>query len=105
MRALSLWQPHAQAIMLGIKPYETRGWSTDHRRPLAIHAAKKVFDYRDYPLDYYQEVAGDSKMPQLSLIRFGLWEGPLCCRSGRLRSHGAIAGQDRALRILGRLPG
>jgi len=43
--------------MLSLKPYETRGWSTDYRGPLAIHAAKKNFDYRHYPLDYYQEVA------------------------------------------------
>ena len=61
MRCLSLWQPHAQAIALGIKPYETRGWSTNYRGPLAIHAAKKVFDYRHYPLDYYQEVCRQLK--------------------------------------------
>lgn len=40
MRALSLWQPHAQAIALGLKPWETRDWSTRYRGPLAIHAAK-----------------------------------------------------------------
>jgi hypothetical protein len=56
MKTLSLWQPHAQAISLGIKPYETRGWYTSYRGPLAIHAAKKLFDYRHYPADYYQEV-------------------------------------------------
>ena len=41
MKALSLWQPHATAIALGLKRYETRGWSTDYRGPLAIHAAKR----------------------------------------------------------------
>ena len=56
MKTLSLWQPHAQAIGLKLKPFETRGWSTDYRGPLAIHAAKKIFNYKDYPLDYYQEV-------------------------------------------------
>lgn len=40
-RALSLHQPHATAIALGIKPYETRHWSTDYRGPLVIHAAKR----------------------------------------------------------------
>lgn len=40
-RALSLWQPHAAAIALGLKPYETRHWSTDYRGPLVIHAAKR----------------------------------------------------------------
>jgi hypothetical protein len=57
MKALSLWQPHAQAISLGIKKYETRGWSTAYRGPLAIHAAKKPFRYQDYPIDYYHEVS------------------------------------------------
>ena len=57
MRALSLWQPHSQAIMLGLKIYETRGWPTDYRGPLAIHAAKKPFRHQDYPREYYQEVA------------------------------------------------
>jgi hypothetical protein len=41
VRALSLWQPHAQAIALGLKPWETRDWSTRYRGPLAIHAAKR----------------------------------------------------------------
>lgn len=41
MRALSLWQPHAQAIALGLKPWETRDWPTRYRGPLAIHAAKR----------------------------------------------------------------
>jgi hypothetical protein len=41
MKALSLWQPHATAIAIGLKRYETRGWATDYRGPLAIHAAKR----------------------------------------------------------------
>jgi hypothetical protein len=41
MKALSLWQPHALAIGIGLKPYETRGWSTEYRGPVAIHAAKR----------------------------------------------------------------
>jgi hypothetical protein len=61
MKALSLWQPHATAIDLGLKPYETRGWSTAYRGPLVICAAKKVFRHQDYPLDYYQEVCGQLK--------------------------------------------
>lgn len=41
MKALSLWQPHATAIALGLKPWETRSWPTHYRGPLAIHAAKR----------------------------------------------------------------
>lgn len=54
-RALSLWQPHAQAIALGIKLYETRGWSTSFRGSLVIHAAQKKFRHQDYPLEYFNE--------------------------------------------------
>lgn len=40
IRALSLWQPWATLIAIGLKPYETRGWPTVYRGELAIHAAK-----------------------------------------------------------------
>lgn len=38
MKALSLWQPWATLMALGIKTVETRSWSTEHRGYLAIHA-------------------------------------------------------------------
>jgi hypothetical protein len=41
MKALSLWQPWASAMFFGWKRIETRGWSTDYRGPLAIHASKR----------------------------------------------------------------
>ncbi len=40
MKALSLTQPWATAIMLGIKKIETRPWKTSYRGRIAIHAAK-----------------------------------------------------------------
>lgn len=40
MRAISLWQPWASAIALGIKTIETRKLPTNYRGPLAIHAAR-----------------------------------------------------------------
>lgn len=39
MKTISLWQPWASAIALGLKRIETRGWATKYRGPLAIHAA------------------------------------------------------------------
>lgn len=42
MKAISLWQPWASLIIDGRKVYETRHWSTQHRGPLAIHAAKRI---------------------------------------------------------------
>jgi activating signal cointegrator 1 len=41
MRAISLWQPWASAVVLGIKTIETRGKLTHCRGPLLIHAAAK----------------------------------------------------------------
>ncbi len=42
IKTLSLWQPWASLIMAGFKLHETRHWSTTHRGPLAIHAAKTI---------------------------------------------------------------
>lgn len=45
IRAISLHQPWASLMAWRLKIHETRGWSTEHRGPLAIHAAKAVHDY------------------------------------------------------------
>lgn len=42
MKAISLWQPWASAMALGMKKVETRHWRTNYRGPLFIHAAKKI---------------------------------------------------------------
>ncbi len=42
MKALSLTQPWATLVAIGAKRYETRGWSTPYRGPVAIHAAKAM---------------------------------------------------------------
>ena len=48
MRCLSLWQPWASAVALGLKRIETRHWSTNYTGKLAIHAAKRwTGDERD----------------------------------------------------------
>jgi hypothetical protein len=40
VKALTLTQPWATLVALGIKRVETRSWSTAYRGPLLIHAAK-----------------------------------------------------------------
>jgi hypothetical protein len=40
MRALSICQPWASLLALGLKRLETRSWRTAHRGPLALHAAR-----------------------------------------------------------------
>lgn len=51
VRALTLWQPWASLVAVGAKTIETRGWSTDYRGPLLIHAAKRKPDVGTAPLD------------------------------------------------------
>jgi hypothetical protein len=41
MKAISLWQTWATPVAIGAKRFETRDWSTKHRGPIAIYAAKK----------------------------------------------------------------
>ncbi len=41
MKAFTLYQPYATAIILGLKKYETRSWATSYRGPLAIHTSVK----------------------------------------------------------------
>lgn len=48
MRCISLWQPWASAVALGLKRIETRHWSTNYTGRFAIHAAKRwTADERD----------------------------------------------------------
>jgi len=42
MKAITIMQPWASAIVFGMKQYETRSRLTKHRGLLAIHAGKKV---------------------------------------------------------------
>ncbi|MDT7040862.1 ASCH domain-containing protein [Candidatus Nitronereus thalassa] len=41
MKALTVHQPWAQLLALGVKQFETRSWYTHFRGPLAIHASKQ----------------------------------------------------------------
>ena len=40
MKTLSLLQPWATLVVMGVKRIETRSWSTAYRGPLLIHASK-----------------------------------------------------------------
>lgn len=41
MKAITIWQPFASLIGSNAKKFETRGWATKYRGPIAIHAAQK----------------------------------------------------------------
>lgn len=60
IKAISLWQPWAEAIRVGAKQIETRSWPTKHRGWLAIHAAKKAIDRSDQGfVDFAERWVGD----------------------------------------------
>jgi len=42
MKAITLTQPWATLVAIGAKKIETRSWRTEHRGPIAIHAAKNM---------------------------------------------------------------
>lgn len=50
MKALTIHQPWAQLIALGVKTIETRSWSTRHRGAIAIHAGASQ---RSIGIDYW----------------------------------------------------
>ncbi len=57
MKAISLWQPWASLMAMGLKKIETRHWATKYRGPLLSHAAKRKitkaeFKRMRYILDY-----------------------------------------------------
>lgn len=41
MKAITIHQPWAGLIAIGAKRFETRGWKTNYRGPIAIHGSKK----------------------------------------------------------------
>lgn len=68
MRAISLWQPWASAMALGLKRIETRHWSTSYRGPLAIHAAKR---WTGEERDFAEACARHYVLPELAAPPLG----------------------------------
>ncbi|MDZ8263691.1 ASCH domain-containing protein [Nostoc sp. ChiQUE01b] len=64
IKAISLHQPWATLIPMGLKKYETRSWSTSYRGPLLICAAKKSSIHQklthNYLLNKYQQILIDT---------------------------------------------
>lgn len=60
IKAISLHQPWATFITMGLKKYETRSWYTSYRGPLLICAAKKVSTSQkfihNYLINKYQQL-------------------------------------------------
>ncbi|MCU1285912.1 MAG: PUA-like domain [Acidobacteriales bacterium] len=64
IKAISLWQIWAAAMEHAKKRIETRSWPTSYRGPLAIHAAKKPFNARDYSSEFASQVRKDGLLDE-----------------------------------------
>ena len=65
MKAITLHQPWATLIALGLKTMETRSWSTKYRGPIAIHAGKTI----DHEVaEYLAERMGCADLPTGAVI-------------------------------------
>lgn len=62
MKAISLWEPWATAMALGVKQNETRSWLTDYRGDLLICAAAKPVD--DWGNELWHEYVKGLSDPQ-----------------------------------------
>lgn len=56
MKVLTLYQPYATALALGLKKYETRSWATSYRGILAIHASVKKLSSKEQELAKHYKI-------------------------------------------------
>jgi activating signal cointegrator 1 len=64
MKAITLWQPWATLIVIGMKSLETRSWATKYRGRLAIHASSRAAE----------RVGGEAGMVIDAMLKgAGLW--------------------------------
>jgi activating signal cointegrator 1 len=62
IRSLTLHQPWASLMALGLKRYETRSWQTPYRGKIAIHAAKRLLDDAALETTWKAEKLTDQKL-------------------------------------------
>lgn len=65
MRAFSLWQPWASLVIHRLKEWETRGWKTDYRGQIALHAAKHWTADEAHYADHFRKQFPDLLLPAL----------------------------------------
>jgi hypothetical protein len=76
MKAITVWQPWAQLIAIGAKPYEFRKWCPPRwmwGKHLAIHAGKRAIDEDELRDLYFRVRSGDASTclelePALALL-------------------------------------
>lgn len=65
MKMLSVWQPWASFLALGLKVHETRSWMTHYRGPLVIHAAGR---WSEAQAAEWRRIRGEEPFPPLGAI-------------------------------------
>ena len=70
MKAISLWQPWATLIAVGVKRLETRSWDSRYQGELAIHAAKRwTADEQDLIQESpFREALQGHRMPRGAIV-------------------------------------
>lgn len=63
LSALTVLQPWASLIRIGAKRFETRGWETKHRGPLAIHAGAKRANVEDITPEIFKALVDGGVIP------------------------------------------
>jgi hypothetical protein len=79
MKAISLWQPWASFIAIGVKPFETRDWAPPLwliGQRIAIHAAKKAVEPDDRE---WARLAGASELPLGAIVCTAVLAGAYQC--------------------------
>lgn len=94
--AISLWQPWASLIALGLKRYEFRGWVPPKKflfRTVAIHAAKKV-EPKKMLIKLLDDYKGTAAVPVIeAAMRNDLPHGAVLCTAtidAVLRANGLV---------------
>lgn len=75
MKVISVQQPFATLIALGLKPDETRSWATKYRGEIGIHASKTIDkeSYRRSPIKEALAAHGydENNLPTGAIIAIG----------------------------------
>lgn len=85
MKCLSIRQPWAGLIVLGLKDIENRTWGTSYRGEIAIHAGKRMDDDMAEDLDHKRT------MNPFERIRVRLWDRVFADGYNDWRQHPAFA--------------
>lgn len=98
MYALSLWQPWASFIAVGIKPFETRDWKPPKwliGQRIAIHAAKKSVHRDDRS---WADEQGVRDLPLGAVVCTAVLRGAYHCA-------GLVTTTPTAIATMGQVPG